>query len=625
MKLSKIAASLSIATLLLATHVVFAADAADAAIERIEPPNWWAGMKSDKLQLLVHGKNIGDYQPQLQYPGVRIEAVTTVPNHNYLFVDLSIKPDAQPGDVKLVFKHGNDELRYDYHLQAREPGSANRKGFDNADVILNLMPDRFANGDPSNDNVPGYGDKANRASDEAGRHGGDIKGIADHLDYIAAMGYTAIWPTPLTDSNQKEYSYHGYAATDTYKIDPRYGSNEEYRQFVAKAKQMGIGVIQDIVLNHIGSEHWWMKDMPAPDWISNEGKFTPTRHMHAVVSDPYSSQVDKDNFTGGWFTENMPDMNQRNPLVATYQIQNSIWWIEYAGLYGVRVDTYGYSDTAFLANWSRRITDEYPHLNIVGEEWSSNPVIVSYWQRGKVHANGYVSSLPSLMDFPMNEKLRSALVEPESMGSGFSDLYAMLANDSLYPDPSNLVLFEGNHDENRLFSVVHQDMALYKMALAYVLTMPRIPQLYYGTEVLMTSDDKGRNDGIARRDFPGGWAGDKVNAFTGVGLTAQQKEAQSYLKALMNWRKNQPVIHHGKLMHYTPDRETYTYFRYDDQHIVMVVLNKNHADVSLDTARFREVLPPSASGVDVISGKSFDLSHNLNVPARSVLILEVKK
>lgn len=598
---------------------------AQSSVERIEPPNWWVGMKSAKLQLMVHGKDIANYQPELHYPGVRLDATTMVSNHNYLFLDLTIQPDAQPGKFDIVFKHGDAAITYPYTLLAREPGSANRKGFDNADVILNLMPDRFANGDPGNDNVPGYDDKADRSSDEKGRHGGDIKGIEDHLDYIAAMGYTAIWSTPLTDSNQKAYSYHGYAATDTYKIDPRYGSNEEYRNMVALAKKRGIGVIQDIVLNHIGSEHWWMKDMPTPDWISNDGKFVPTRHAHAVVSDPYSAQVDKDNFTGGWFTETMPDMNQRNPLLATYQIQNTIWWVEYANLYGLRVDTYGYSDTAFVAQWSKRITNEYPHLNIVGEEWSNNPVIVSYWQRGKVHSDGYVSSLPSLMDFPLNSALRNALLENDSIDNGFGMLYSAMTNDSIYPDPSNLVLFEGNHDENRLFSHLHQDVALTKMALAFVLTMPRIPQLYYGTEILMSSDNGERNDGAARRDFPGGWAGDKVNAFTGAGLSEQQKDMQAYVKTLLNWRKTQAVIHHGKLMHYTPDRGTYTYFRYDDHNIVMVVLNKNKADVKLDTSRFQEVLPAASNAVDVLSGKSVDLSHTLNAPARSVLILEVKK
>jgi glycosidase len=602
----------------------FHAGAADSGIERVEPPNWWVGMKSEKLQLMVHGKDIADYQPELHYPGVRIDAVTTVGNRNYLFIDLAIKSDAQAGKLDILFKHGDALLHLPYALLARESGSANREGFSNADVILNLMPDRFANGNPGNDNVPGYGDPLNRSSDEAGRHGGDIKGITDHLDYIAAMGYTFIWPTPLTESNQKTYSYHGYAATDTYKIDPRYGSNEEYRNMVVQARQKGIGVIQDIVLNHIGSEHWWMKDMPMRDWISNDGKFIQTQHAHAVISDPYSSQEDKKNFTSGWFNQEMPDMNQHNPMVATYQIQNTIWWVEYARLSGIRVDTYGYSDTAFLADWSRRITEEYPHLNIVGEEWNINPVVVSYWQRGKIHSNGYVSSLPSLMDFPLNNTLRTALVDHDSIDNGFGALYAALTNDSVYPDPSNLVLFEGNHDENRLFSVVNQDLALYKIALTYVLTMPRIPQLYYGTEVLMTSDNQQRNDGAARKDFPGGWAGDKVNAFTGEGLSAQQKDAQAFLKKLLNWRKSQPEIHHGKLMHYTPDRGTYTYFRYDQHKTVMVVLNKNHADVALDTQRFHEVLAAQSSGTDVLSGKSFDLSHSLTVPARSVLILEVK-
>ncbi len=632
-RLKKIAvvASLIIGSLL-CTSSLFAAENNEKnkelnQIERIEPSCWWVGMKSDKLELMVHGTNIADTTPELNYPGVHIDTVTRVENRNYLFIDLTISPTATAGKFNLLFKHnehGGATISYPYELLAREKNSANRASFTSADVILNLMPDRFANGDPGNDNVPGFADKLNRSDDGAGRHGGDIKGIEDHLDYIAAMGYTMIWPTPLTENNQKSYSYHGYAATDTYKIDARFGTNEDFKQMVAMARQKGIGVIQDIVLNHIGSEHWWMRDMPMKDWISYDGKFVPTKHAHSVVSDPYSSDVDKENFTSGWFTDTMPDMNQKNPLVQTYQIQNAIWWVEYAGLSGIRVDTYGYSDTQFLSKWSRRLTEEYPKLNIVGEEWSDNPVIVSYWQRGKVHADGYVSYLPALMDFPLNGKLRNALLEKESMGSGFSDLYAALTNDSLYPDPGNLVLFEGNHDESRLYTVLNNDAGLVRMALAYVLTMPRIPQIYYGTEVLMTSD-KDRNDGAARRDFPGGWAGDKVNAFTGVGLTAGQADMQKFVKKLLNWRKGVPVIHHGKLMHFMPDNGTYTYFRYDDHKIVMVVLNKNKTDTVLETARFHQVLGATEHASDVLSGAAVDVSKSVTVPARSVLILEMNK
>ncbi|HEX8957921.1 MAG TPA: glycoside hydrolase family 13 protein [Burkholderiaceae bacterium] len=595
-----------------------------APIERIEPPSWWIGMRSNKLQLMVHGTNIADYVPELHYPGVRIAAVTAVPNRNYLFVDLVIDHEARAGMLDLVFRHGDQSFSYPYALQTREKGSAERKSFASSDAILNLMPDRFANGNPANDTVAGYPDKLDRADDDAGRHGGDIAGMAAHLDYIAAMGYTMIWPTPLVEDNQPRYSYHGYAATDTYKIDPRFGSNEEYKRFVAQAKQKGLGVIQDVVLNHIGSAHWWMKDMPMQDWISYDGKFVPTLHAHGSVADPYASQEDKTNFVSGWFTENMPDMNQKNPFVATYQTQNAIWWIEYAGLSGLRVDTYSYSDPEFLAAWSRRIGEEYPNLNVVGEEWNNNPVAVAYWQRGKQNANGYRSYLPSLMDFPLNETLRSTLAHGDEPGSNFRPLYDLLYDDTLYPDPMNLVVFEGNHDENRLFTTVGEDIGLYKIALSYIATMRGIPQFYYGTEVLMKSKNGARDDGAARRDFPGGWAGDKVNAFTGQGLTAQQREAQDFMRKLLNWRKNEGVIHHGKLMHYTPERGTYVYFRYDTKNTVMVALNQDKAEAALETRRFREMLSGHASGTDVITGKTYDLADKLVVPARTALILEIK-
>lgn len=597
-----------------------------ATIERVEPAFWWVGMKSDKLQLMVHGDRIADFTPSLAYPGVRISSVKRVSNSNYLFINLSISRAAKAGKFDIVFKRSlahEKPVRHSYELLMREKNSAQRIGFNSSDVILNLMPDRFSNGDPKNDDLPGFLDKANRGDIDAGRHGGDIQGIVNHLDYFARMGYTMLWPTPLTESNQPKYSYHGYAATDTYKIDPRYGSNEDYKRMVASARSKGIGVIQDVVLNQIGSNHWWMRDMPMKDWLSFDGVFIPTYHARTTANDPYASAIDRKNFTAGWFELDMPDMNQLNPLLAAYQIQNTIWWIEYAGLAGVRADTYGYSDQTFLAEWSRRVMEEYPHFNIVGEEWSLNPVTVSYWQRGKKNANGYVSYLPSVMDFPLSETLRKSLVAENSLHSGLTDLYEALTNDTLYPDPMNLVLFEGNHDIPRIFSALDEDIDLYKMAMAYVLTMRGIPQIYYGTELLMTSP-KVRDDGKFRQDFPGGWVGDKVNAATGIGLSAQQKDAQAFLQKLLNWRKSQPVIHRGKLMHFAPDQGTYVYFRYDGKQKIMVVLNKNKAEKVLATNRFREVLPQNASGTDVISGRRFELGSMLTVPARTVLILDVK-
>jgi len=347
---------LSAAVLLAASSLGASAAAPDvppmpAQIERIEPAFWWVGMNSDKLQLLVHGPRIADAAPQIgdaSAGSVRIESVSRVANPNYLFIDLRIAPDAAPGRVDIVFSHGDERFHAPFELRERAPGSAQRRGFDASDVILNLVPDRFANGDPANDNVPGYGDEVRRGDDEAGRHGGDIQGIVDHLDYFHDLGVTMLWPTPLTENRQPNYSYHGYAATDTYRIDPRFGTNEDYRRMVEAARAKGIGVIMDVVLNHIGSEHWWMHDRPAPDWIGFDGSFVQTQHARTTTSDPYASRADARIYTDGWFGRNMPDMNQRNPFLATYQIQNAIWWVEYAGLSGLRVDTWGYSDQAFL-------------------------------------------------------------------------------------------------------------------------------------------------------------------------------------------------------------------------------------------------------------------------------------
>ena len=627
---------LSAAVLIAASSLASAAHADDAPaslatpaqIERIEPAFWWVGMKSDKLQLLVHGPRIADAAPQIgdaSAGSVRIESVSRVANPNYLFIDLRIAPDAAPGRVDIVFSHGDERFHAPFELRARAPGSAQRRGFDSSDVILNLVPDRFANGNPANDNVPGYGDEARRSDDEAGRHGGDIQGIVDHLDYFRDLGVTMLWPTPLTENRQPKYSYHGYAATDTYRIDPRFGSNEDYRRMVDAARAKGIGVIMDVVLNHIGSEHWWMRDMPAPDWIGFDGKYVQTQHARTTASDPYASKADARIYTDGWFSPNMPDMNQRNPFLATYQIQNAIWWVEYAGLSGLRVDTWGYSDQDFLQEWTRRVMAEYPNLNIVGEEWTSQPTVLMHWVGGERGASRRLATpLPSAMDFPLNGTLRKALAsDTDDLHAGLMDLYEGLVNDVLYPNPSKMVLFEGNHDLPRLYSVLKEDVGLTKMALAYVMTMPRVPQLYYGTEVLMTSPTV-RDDGKARQDFPGGWAGDKVNAFTGKGLSAKQKDMQSFVRTLLNWRRTQTTVHHGKLMHFVPENGTYAWFRYDADSTVMVVINKNQAETTLDLSRFAEVLKTPTVARDVLAGKEVKLGKTIKLPARSVKIFEVR-
>lgn len=601
------------------------ASAAPTRIDRIEPAFWWTGMQHKTVQLLVHGDGLADLRPTLDYPGVRIAAVTRLANPNYLFIDLAIDAAARPGSFDIAFGTG---LRQRYELRARLPGSAQRQGFGPADAIYQVMPDRFANGDPANDSVPGMADRVDRANG-GGRHGGDLAGLTASLDYIAALGFTQVWPTPLVENDMPAFTYHGYAATDLYRIDRRYGSNEDYRRFVQAARERGIGVIQDVVLNHIGSRHWWMQDLPAPNWISYAGKPVLTAHHRTATMDPYASRADARDFTEGWFSPAMPDLNQANPFVANYLVQNAIWWIEYAGLSGLRVDTYGYSNPQFLTEWSRRIMAEYPRLNLVGEEWSTRVPVVARWQRGKQNFDGYVSHMPSMMDFPLNDALRKGLASTarDNHDGGFSltDLYETLSLDYLYPDAGNLVLFEGNHDLPRTFSVLREDVALWRMAMAYVLTAPRIPQLYYGSEILMTSTTGGRDDASYRRDFPGGWPGDSVNAFTGAGLAPAQREAQAWLKKLLNWRKGAAVIHRGRTLHYGPEQDTYVYFRHDGKARVMVALNKNPGATALPLARFGEGLAGMKRGRDVVSGAVFDLSGDtVALPARSALILELE-
>ena len=593
--------------------------AAPAVIDHMEPPFWWAGMQHKGLQLMVHGKDIGRMQAAIDYPGVRLVSTTRVANTNYLFVDLEIAPDAKPGQFDIVFTGDGRSERFPYRLLAREQGSAQRQGFGPQDAIYQIMPDRFANGDASNDNVAGMREKADRKHG-GGRHGGDIQGAIDHLDYIARLGFTQLWPTPLVENDAPAYSYHGYGATDHYKIDPRYGSNQDFVRLSQEAKKRGIGLIQDVVLSHIGINHWWMKDLPTPDWINYGGKFVPTQHHRVAVQDMYASKADSDNFTKGWFVETMPDLNQTNPLVANYLIQNNIWWIEYAGLSGLRIDTYGYSDSAFLSEYTKRVMAEYPRLNMVGEEWSNHVPVVARWQRGKTNFDGYTSSLPSLMDFPLVEAMRVALSKD---GRGLNNVYETLSLDYLYPEPNNLVLFGGNHDMARMYSVAGEDFDRYRMNLVFLMTMPRIPQFYTGDEILMTSPTKERDDASYRSDFPGGWAGDKVNAFTGAGLSEKQRAAQELVRKLANWRKNEPVIHSGRLMHFGPEQNTWVYFRYNDNKRIMVAMNLNDKPMTLPTVRFQEMLKGAASGVDFLSGKTVELARELRLAPKSVVVVEL--
>src|SRR4030095_65658 len=499
------------------------------SISRIEPPNWWTDMKDPNLQIMLYGENIGHLKAKIKYSGVKLIQESCPENDNYLFIDLAIKKNAKAGSIpiELSYNEGH-KLNIKFPLYSREPGSAERIGFTTSDVIYLVTPDRFANGDKLNDQVEGLREAPNRA-DKNGRHGGDIEGIRQHLDYIHDMGFTFIWPTPVLENNMPKYSYHGYAITDFYKVDPRMGTNELYKSFCHEARQKGIKVIMDMVINHCGLEHWWMKDPPTKDWINYYQKdFVGTNHRKTIQMDPYAAPEDHDILTRGWFVRTMPDLNVENPILGKYLIQNSIWWIEYAGLSGIRMDTYLYPDENYMSEWSKRVMNEYPNFNIAGEVWHINPAIVSHWQRGKINANGYVSYLPSLFDFPVQNSLRNALMSSDEGDSGWTVLYETIAQDFLYANPQQLVVFPDNHDMNRIYTQLGEDYDNFKMALVFVLTTRGIPELFYGTEILKTSPEK-REDGIIRSDFPGGWEGDTVNVFTGKKLTSQQKASLEFL------------------------------------------------------------------------------------------------
>ncbi|HEY0953554.1 MAG TPA: glycoside hydrolase family 13 protein [Roseateles sp.] len=612
---------------LLAALVLSSTSAGAAGIDRIEPPHWWVGMRNTQLELMVHAPGIAKTRARLRGAptGVRVKASSRLDSDNYLFVELDVGAQARPGTLNIDFigADGKTVASHAYPLRARAPGSAERQGFDGRDAIYLVVPDRFANGDPSNDNAGGLGDAVNRANVD-GRHGGDIQGIADKLDYIASLGFTQVWPTPLVENHQPAYSYHGYSPTDLYKIDPRFGSNDDYRALVAKARAKGLGFIHDIVPNHIGSGHWWMKDLPSRDWINQHPTYTETNHRHVNQVDPYTAPSDRERFASGWFVPTMPDLNGRQPKMERYLIQNAIWWVEDAGLSGLRVDTYPYSDKAFLARWSRAITQEYPKLNLVGEEMSNNPLMLNYWLAGHAKHDGYVSHMPSMMDFPLHYWLREALVEPEGKGygTGWGKLYEAMTNDALYPEPTRMVLFEGNHDTNRIFSALGEDTALNRLAITFIATTVRTPQFFYGSEILMKSPIE-RADGATRADFPGGWAGDAVDAVSGRGLSDAQRDAQQHLRKLLTWRKTAPAIHHGKLMHYNPLDGIYVYFRYSDKQKVMVVLSKNAAATTLDTRRFSDMLTRRSTGTDVITSQRHNLAATLTVPPRGALVLDV--
>jgi len=593
-------------------------------LQRVEPPFWWTGFREARLQLMIYGKNIARTSIIINYPGVLLKKVNRTENPNYLFLDLFISPQTKPGKFLIRFKMKEQVVaNYTYELFAREKGSALRQGFNSSDVIYLLMPDRFANGDTANDNVVGMKEKANR-SNSNGRHGGDIRGIVDHLDYLKDLGVTAIWINPLLENDMEKYSYHGYSTTDYYKIDPRFGTNGDYAALSDSLHKKGIKLIMDMIFNHCGSEHWWMSDLPSKDWINQWPEFTRTSYRAAILLDPYVSDADSVQFIKGWFDKTMPDLNQHNPFLAKYLIQNSIWWIEYAGLAGIRQDTHPYPFKDFMAEWGKAVLTEYPRFNIVGECWITYPGGIAYWQKDATNRDKYNSYLPSVFDFAMYDALRLGFNEQDGWNTGIFRIYDILAQDFVYPDPSNIVVFADNHDVNRYLDSQNGDIRKLKMAMTFILTSRGTPEIYYGTEILMTTgSDKG--DGSKRKDFPGGWSEDKINGFSGKGLSPEQQNMYAFLKTILNWRKNKEVIHTGKLKHFIPQDGVYVYFRFNEKETVMVALNNNEKESkTLNSSRYSEFLSKFNNGKEIISGQRIDDLTRISIPAKSGIIVELK-
>lgn len=594
------------------------------SISRIEPVNWWTGMKWNKITLLVYGNKISELNPSTVYNGVTIDKIEKVENQNYLFITLNVSQEAKSGIVKLNFEKGSKIIiTKDFPLLEREKNSVNRESFSQKDNILLIVPDRFSNGIMENDNTSNTIEKANRNL-EGGRHGGDIQGIINHLDYIQSLGYTQIWNTPLIENDMENYSYHGYAATDFYKIDPRFGSNDDFKRLVSEAKKRGIGIIWDVVLNHCGSNYYFVKDLPSKDWLNNSSTKSLTNHIKATISDIYAAEVDKNDYVNGWFVPTMPDLNQRNPFVASYLIQNTIWWIEYAGLSGFREDTFSYADKDFLANWTKTIIEEYPNFNIVGEEMSSKIDMTSYWQIDKVNLDGYKCYLPTLMDFSLTDNLVKAFTTSSTWYSTWREPYQSVAQDYLFPHPYNQLIFPDNHDLDRFYSRLNRNFDHWKLGITFYMTMRGIPQFYYGTELIMTNEKAG-NDGQRRGDFYGGWINDTKNAKTQQGLTEEEKQAQNFFSKVSNWRKNNTTVHNGKYKHYAPQsNDVYVYFRYTNDKKVMVILNKNSKEVTLELSRYQEMIPEYFNAFEVISSKKVTAEKTLKISPLTAMILEIE-
>ena len=609
-------------TLALSLLATFAANAA-VNIDRVEPTNWYAGMKNPSLQLMVYGKGIKQANVSTDYAGVKVDSVVRLDSPDYLLVYLNLQ-GAQPGTMKLNFEQGGKKKQVNYEIKRRDmPGEA-RQGFTNADVLYMLMPDRFADGNVKNNVVKGMLDQRCVRTEPSLRHGGDLEGIRQHLDYFNELGVTTLWFTPVLENDMPSggghSSYHGYATTDYYKVDPRFGTNEDYRRLVDEAHQKGLKVVMDMIFNHCGSSHPWQINPPASDWFNQPNYGLQTSFKLTPCVDPYASEIDKRETEEGWFVSSMPDLNQNNPHVATYLIQNSIWWVETVGINGIRMDTYPYAYAAPMARWMKQLNEEYPNFNTVGETWVTQPAYTAAWQKDSrlVKQN---SNLKTVMDFAFYEAMDSCKHETtDDWWRGFNRVYNTFVYDYLYTDVNHVMAFIENHDTDR-FLGEGKDVNRLKQGLALLLTIKRIPQLYYGTEVLMNGVKK-VTDGNVRKDFMGGFPGDERNCFTADGRTAAENEMFGWLSCLLHWRKGNDVIVNGTQTQFCPHNGVYVSARRHEGKTVMLVLNGLDKENKVDVKRYAELIGTTAEASNVLTGEKINLTTDIPIPTHGTLLIE---
>ena len=590
-------------------------------VQQVEPTFWWTEMNQPEFQLMLHGLDLRSADISITYPGVTISRKEITDNPNYVFLYLNVSKDAYPGKFKISLKKDKKVQTVVYELKKRRDGSASRRSFTEVDAVYLLMPDRFANGNTANDSIHGYHQGVHRGIAGA-RHGGDIDGIISKIPYLADLGITTLWTTPLFDNNDTQYSYHHYACSDYYKIDPRLGKNEDYRRLSDSCHSNGMKLIIDVVPNHCGSSHWWLKDLPAKDWLNTWPTYTSSNYRMTAWTDPHASSTDLYRLTHGWFAPNMPDLNLQNPLLFDYLRQVYVFWIESANIDGMRVDTYPYNDIKTASRFVQSIRDEYPYMNVVGECWVKTPAEIAYYQSGNNNKDGFDSRLTSVMDFCLKDVFSSSFNETDGWDTGMSRFYSLYAQDFVYPNQNLIMNFLDNHDMDRYSIVVKRDIRKFKMGLAMLLTSRGFPQIYYGTEIML--------DGIAgdyqgyRFDFPGGWKEDKRNAFTAEGRTASENEVFDYMKTLLVYRKNNLVLQNGLMKQFIPENGLYVNFRYNDKNTIMIITNNNEQEKELDVNRFKEMLEGKKEGKEITSSKIYSLQSTVLVPAKTVLILDIK-